>query len=666
VTPDQRQQLEAALNDPDQAALHPKIRSVLQAERTHAPTEGAKQYDVKADTRTMDQGRTGLRDFNERLGAMGRGVKALGSSAMSPLETASSPEKVRQLVRGADDVFTLGYGRKAADALHANLPSGFPGNASAAGTRPFADTEARDAEVAPDYRTAGSLPAMFAPNPANVLFRGAGAVANKGFSRVPVNSALAGAPMGAAKSLVSYEATAPFAAGAHAESSGRRLEAAKEAAVDPLGIMLSGTLGSAGGAGRGHAARIRDPNTLSGRTIADVTAAGGRVKKFGEPVERGAFETPELKNLPEGRTGTHVLADRSVSRLEATNKGRLRAARQEFGDAVDEVIASHGDKPHPTTNAHKAIDAMDAENTINGVIGDEGVARATDKVRRMLTQQGVDMNEQATLANVMRKAGIPEGTRLKPQAMKALLAQVGPDDIVATSRQQVTAGDMVKARKIVRQLANNAPTPSENRVYQVILGAMDEDAVAIDPRVGQMNANFRKAMEPIEQSNSFLFNKADARMEASPGQREAAIGRLGRIGDDTQAGTKRDPALQRFEQVGPPEAQEALLMRAKKAQERLRRGEPQTSDAIDKTISRGPSYMGRTLGGVFGGPLGFMAGLAIDKYRQNPLANKVRLGLPASEAAGRLSGRSAVGVDEITGIARNRGKKKKKQEEATP
>ena len=672
MTPEDRAALEEALGDPAQKANHGRIRAALQKAQTHQPGEGNKQLDFVPGPAPRES-------FSDRISAMGRGVQALGSTALHPIDTFSSPEKTRQLARGALDVTTLGYGTKLADEMHARLPAGFPGNASAAGRRPFAETEASDAEAAPDYRTAGSIPAMFAPNPANLLFRGAGAVVGRGFNKVPVGSAAAGAPMGAAKSIVSYEATAPFMAGAHADSSGRRLEAAKEAAIDPLGLMLSGTLGAAGGAGRGNAARIRDPKTETGRVLETVRERGGpgaRINMFGEPVTGGIFESPDMKSVSTGRRGTGDLAERQTTRIDTANTNRLREARAQYGDAVDDVIASHGDRPHPTPNAHKALDAMDADNTVNGVIGDEGVARATDKVRRMLTQQGVDTNEQATLANVMRKTGIPETARLNPQAIKALLAQAGPEDIVATPRQQATAGDMVKTRKIVRQLANNAPTPSENRVYQVILGAMDEDAALVDPRIREMNANFRKAMEPIEQSNEILFGKKGRDPGLSEAQRRTGDANFMRMGEETQAGIVREPAFQRLEQLGPEYRDASSMMRAKVAQEKLRRGDPETSTSLPHELARafrrggGPAAAGAIIGGKLAGPVGAAvgtaAGVGVGAYRANPVANRIRIGLPASEAVGKLSGRSAVGVDQITGIARNRGKKKRKQEEATP
>jgi hypothetical protein len=70
-------------------------------------------------------------------------------------------------------------------------------------------------------------------------------------SRVP--SALTGA----AKGIANYEAQAPASAALSADSEGHRLEAAKEAAMDPAGLVLAAGLGAAPAAakGLGHTAR---------------------------------------------------------------------------------------------------------------------------------------------------------------------------------------------------------------------------------------------------------------------------------------------------------------------------------------------------------------------------------------------------------------------------
>lgn len=670
--------LQAALDDPAYAQYHDKIRQAMSKLGTAgAPPEiaarkkGLSYEEQQAMTHQPGEGRgdetlPAYRDpFPQAVAQIGRGIGAVASAARHPIDTASDPAKMRQFVRGGSDVF-LGYPTKIADALHANLPANFPGQGSAAGRRPFAETEAEDTALAPNERTGGALVTMLAPNPVSLAGRIGAAGAGAALSRVPVTGIGSGAGMGVARGLLGYELSAPAMAALHADSSGNRLGAVRAAATDPFGIIAAGTLGAVGGAGRGNAARIRDPRTESGRVIRDIEQGGGpgvRINKFGEPVSGGIYDSPELQNLPVGKAGTTALADRGVSRLESANVARLKAARAQYGDAVDDVIAAHGDRPHPTTNAHAALDQMQAENTVNGVTGDEGTASAINKVRRMMTQQGADIDEEATL----RGLGL-DPAKVAPAHRAQIFSQLPPELLATKAAKQISAGDMVKARKIVRSLANNAQTPSENRVYQVVLGAMDKDAELIDPRIKEMNAAFSRAMVPIEQSNEIMFGKQGREPELSEAQRRTGIANLSRIGEDTQAAMVRNPAVERFEQLGPEYQRETNLMRAKTAQERLRRGPPETATTIEKSVKRA-AFPKRTALGMLAGPLAPIAvpiGYAMDKYAENPLANRVRLGLPASEAVGKMTGRSGVGMDAVARIARNRGKKKRESEEASP
>lgn len=641
---------------PELAAKKKGLSLEEQQAMTHQPGEGR-----------GDEPLPPYRDpFPQTVAQIGRGVGAVASAVRHPIDTARSPEKLRQFVRGGSDVF-LGYPTKIADAAHANLephlPSWAQGNA--VGRRPFAETEQEDTAIAPNERTGGALVTMLAPNPLGLAGRLGSSAAGAALSRVPANSAISGAGMGAARGVLGYELAAPAMAALHADSAGNRAGAARAAATDPFGIIAAGTFGAIGGAGRGNAANIRDPRTESGRVIRDVEQAGGRgarINKFGEPVSGGIYESPELQNLPVGKAGTTELANHGVTRLESANRARLQAARAQFGDTVDDLIAAHGENPHPTTNAHAALDQMAAENTVNGVVGDEGTASAINKVRRMLTQTTDQVDEAATL----RRLGLPSG--VTPQKAREIIGQLPPEQVVFKTAPQVPAGDMVKARKIVRSLATNAQTPSENRVYQVVLGAMDKDAEAIDPRIKEMNAAFARAMGPIEQSNEIMFGKQGRDPGLSEAQKRTGIANLSRIGEDTQAANVRNPAVERFRQLGPEYQRETDLMRAQTARERLRRGPPETSTTIEKTARR-TAFPKRTILGAMLGPLAPVAvpiGYAMDKYAENPLANRVRLGLPASEAVGKITGRSAVGMDAVARIARNRGKKKRDEEVTSP
>lgn len=669
--------LEQALSDPAQADKHDRIRAVL-AKAGRAPAAGGPpELAARRKALTHQEGEGSASDslpvpahgptFMDSVKTMGRGVKELGSVALDEAkslpgsfrsvmgggpktdELSTNPARARQLVRGGSDVF-LGAPVAIADAIHSARGDGHP----------MASVEAQDAESNPNTRTAGSIATMMVPNPYGAAARAVSPAVNAAFARVPVRGPVAGAGMGAVKGALTYEATAPAMSALGAET-GDRMHAARTAATDPLGLFLATGVGAAGGAGRGNAAKIRDPRNRSGRVLRDVEQAGGpgaRINKFGEPIEGGIYESPEMRDLPVGRQGRHELADSQAQGISEANAARLKAARAQYGDTVDEIIASHGQTPHPTTNAHQALSAMEAENTVNGVTGDPGVGSAIEKVRSMLTQQGAVRDDAATLANVMKATGIPSNAKLTPAAQQALLAQAAPQHVVMKAAQQVSAPDMVKARKIVRQLANQAPTPSENRAYQVVLGAMDKDAEAIDPRIREMNANFAKAMEPIERSNSLLFGKQGRAPEVSDAQRATGARRLGQVGDETQAGTVLAPQMDELSQLGPEYERAVRLMRARKAQDLLRRGPPETSEPIDKSLGnlRMPTrfkipYL----------PIEMSLGT-----NQSPLANQIRLGLPASETVGKLSGRSAVGVDALTRVAHKRGKKKQEQKETSP
>lgn len=686
-----RQRFEAALADPSQSAIHGRIRAILAKDSgpggappeiaarrqamTHTPDEGASQDVIGAshegETSAGDQR---LASFNERVKHVGGGAKALGSAAIHPIGTMTNPHKRRELVRGVDDMVTLGYGQEASDALvnFARKHAAYPGQADAVLGPSMSEMAPEDAREAPGFRAGGQIGGMFMPGATSAVAKGGGKLAANTLGRIPTPGPLSGAAMGGARAALGYEASAPVIAGLHAGSSGHRLQAAQDAAKDPTGLALSVALGAAGGAGRGEATSIRSPQRESGRVIQDVAAAGGKIKPFGQPTRGGLYESPEMQNLPEGRQGVNALADKSATRIESANAARLKAAREQYGDTVDAVIMEHGDQPHPTTNAHAALDQMEAENTVkagrpDAVVGDPGVHAAIGRVRSMLSQSG-DIDEVATLANALKRQGV-NPARLSPPQRQQILSSLPPDSplIVRRTSPLVTAEDMVKSRKLVRQLANNAPMPTEQRVYQRVLSGMDQDAEAIDPRIRGMNAEFSKAMAPIEQSNEIIFGKKGRDPEVSVAQKATGSARLGRIGDDTQSATVRDPSIQRFEALGPEYANETRIMRAKKAQEKLRRGEPETSTSIEKGQARGGRTYKRTVAlGLALPGVGVPLGYALDKWAENPLANKIRLGLPASDVAGKLTGESGVGADAIGRLARKRGKKKREETEASP
>jgi hypothetical protein len=548
------------------------------------------------------------------------GARALYDAARHPVDTFTNPAKLSNLARGVDDMTTFGAGQKLADwagsKLHYNPP--------------WAPTH--DELEAPEnarFRNGGNLLGLATPGGTERVAAAGGKLAEKALGGIVAKSAIPGMAMGAAKGVFGYEAAAPVIAGAQAGVAGQNpIPAMKDAATDPMGLMLSGTLGGVGGAGRGKAARIRDPKTLSGRTIADVNAVGGKIRPFGEPVEGGLYETPEMQGLPEGRAGTNKLADQSQERLQNANKTRLKAARQQYGDTIDNIIKTSGPGARPVPESHAALDQMEAENSSRGAI----------------------IDPQTTLPKSVLMKG-DEGTAKAIEKVRAMLSRATSTGIV----QAVSPEDFVKTRKLVRKMANNAQDPAEERVYSTILGHMDKDAEQFDPRIKQMNTDYAQALQPVVKSNEMLFGAKNTKdIDVSESQRKRARGFLGRVGDNTQAATT-DPH-EDLAALGPEYSNEVKMVAAKKAQERLRRGSPEVSTSIEQSLGKERrNKMGlAAVGGAMGGLPGIAAGYVVGKVSEDPLANRIRLGLPAAETAGRATGSSGVAADALIQALRTR------------
>ena len=442
-------------------------------------------------------------------------------------------------------------------------------------------------------------------------------------------SAVRGAATGLAGSLLGYEASAvPMAMGQAAAVGENPLKAGKDAATDPMALATTGTLGALGGAGRGAAAGIRDPRNLSGRVLRDVEAAGGQIKKFGEPVAGGLYESPELQGVKSGRAGVNELAGNSVERVIKAQQERLARARDAFGEASDQIIAEHGDRHIPVTSAHAALDEIEHGNTINGVTGDERIATNARKLRQMLTTDTGQLDARASAA-----AGAP----------------------ITVKAPAVKADDLIAIRKFVNRQARQATEPADRYVYGKILGALSDDAGAADPRIGQMNQAYKAEMQQLSAGNDALFGQKRPELRDTEAARAGAVGKLGRVGDDTQAGTIGEGRLDRAAAASPDIAREVRLMAAKKAQERLRYGGGgETSTSIEKgmgnAVKRGAAPL---IGAALGGHLGYAAGEAAARFG-NPLALKLRLGLPAAETAARIGGRPAAGAGQLIDLARKR------------
>src|SRR6185312_5683083 len=116
----------------------------------------------------------------------------------------------------------------------------------ASGGAPVGNTQTADALAAPDYRPAGNAVGAFTRGAASEIGKGAGKLVD-----LAVPAGVGGVAGNAARAVGAYEVAAPTTAALSASAEGDRLHAAREAATDPAGLVMSGL----GGVGEGGGAR---------------------------------------------------------------------------------------------------------------------------------------------------------------------------------------------------------------------------------------------------------------------------------------------------------------------------------------------------------------------------------------------------------------------------
>lgn len=274
--------------------------------------------------------------------------------------------------------------------------------------------------------------------------------------------------------------------------------------------------------------------------------------------------------------------------------------------------------------------------------------------------------------------GTVKGGKALPKVDEAAYApteQSSPEIPSPENATGVKVADFIKSRKILNQMARNTQDPSERYAFGKILDAMKADAADIDPRIGQLNADYAKQMQSLTATNDALFGQAKPVVKVTEGVKQSAAARMDRIGEDTKPGMRAEPRMQRFAEARPSNAREAALNRAKQAAERLRYGEPQTSTGFEQSIARGAhkaaaSKAGATIGAILGhGPVGrvvgAIAGFGVGKLAENLPQARVRIGLPVSEAIARnVTGSTAVPANRIMELSRARREEDKKRANA--
>lgn len=562
------------------------------------------------------------------LKTIGTGAATVINSVQHPIDTIRDPHKRREFERGLDDMLTMGAGQRLAARIGNALgdkpdvaigPETFGGGISGGGGQPVRNTQDVDERAAPGYRAAGNLVGIFTPGAANAAGKLGSKVAGKALSRLPVSGPLSGAAGGTARAVLGYEAAAVPTAAAQAAVAGENpIEAARRAATNPLGLIASAVVGAGAGGARGYSAKLRDPKTLEGRTVRDVEAAGGEIRPFGDPARGGLYESPELAGLPKGRAGMNELAGKSQEAIKEYNRAKLADAREQYGTELDDILAEHADKSHLAEQTHDTLDALEKRATLsNGKVANKKLHGVVQEVRDLLTTDTGRLDQRVSQAS-----GKP----------------------VYVSAPAVKVEDMIKVKQAVNDLAEwGSPATADNAPYRLIHHALVEDAASVDPRIKELNRTYGQTMEGIKAANDILFGQKKTDVADSAPKSKSAALKLGRVGDETQAATT--DRLGELEKLDPEYGRQLRLLKAKKAAERLRYGEPEVSTSIEKGVKRGAAHaVLPAIGGAIGlshGPIGAAAGAAAGAALENPFALKLRLGLPVAEYAGRAQGLGA-------------------------
>lgn len=414
----------------------------------------------------------------------------------------------------------------------------------------------------------------------------------------PVSGALTGVGVGAATT------------GGQAITEGDDVEAALSKAKQSakIGAVLGGAAGSVSAlAGKGRQ-MLRNPQGETGRTI----------QALDEAKASGVMESPDFKALPKGAAGFNQAATAAEEQLAAHNETLLKQARQQYQSDLAAILSDTGGEPatpvrrplaplvsqpgsrraaeraftggdfdeatgaghttmggdtvanprggtppkqaisdryHIVSETADTIDKLAAENTVNGVTGDEHLAKALDKVSRMITKDTGVMDSGASKAS---------------------------GEFESITAPAVKVSDLLKIKKLVANEADygNPATP-ETRPYRILDKTIGRDLESIDPRIGEMNKRYAESMEQLEKSNEILYGAQSPDINRSISKQKRARGLLGRVGDETQAATLAAKDIADLKALDPKYKEIVAPVEAKKAVERSRFGLPNISRRIE-------------------------------------------------------------------------------------
>lgn len=446
------------------------------------------------------------------------------------------------------------------------------------------------------------LPGMASQKAVGLVDRLAPVVAKGGMLRT--------AAKGAAKGIAAYELAAPATSAvssfARDADVGNAVETAGHAATSPLGLGLGAAGGALGENISSRAEKLRSPQRQSGRILEDVKKAGGEVNAIGdEPVSGGMYEKPALKNAPEGREGVNEVSGKAAKAMTKYNRMKLEKTRTDYGNQFDDIVNHSRVYRLPPANLSARMAELASENTTaEGEVIDPALHSVLEKYRAL----------------------------------------------TSTDDGLVSAPDIIKMKKVVDAASEHGlPSTAQNRPYRMLGEAVAKDAEAIDPRLGPLNEKYKADLDELRRANDLTYGQDKPDIKDRAATERAATGRLGRVGDPTQAGTVDSAHMKELAGINPVYDTLITRVKAKKAQEALRYDNEGAGQEPIETINNK-----RTLP-VIGKPLEWLGMTPRDQA-----VAQMRLGLPANEA---LRGRGLAGAGSLMEMDAEEARKKIREQE---
>ncbi len=394
----------------------------------------------------------------ERLGAAGHAF-------VDSLKDVTDPARRKEVLRGYDNMVTLGHGQRLAarvgNALgdigtgHTlNETRQFSPGLFAGSTGGPSQVEAAERAAAPGYQELGTLLGVGSPGVANTIGKGAGKVVQIATGAAKPASTVLRAGLGAGRAVAGYEASAPLIAGLSADAEGDRFKAAKEAATDPASIILAGTTG----AGSGAFQRLAEtaPARVAKRQAKDITTgeanAGKRItqrvqERAGEGGDRLAVvlaEDPKLEKLIAVKAGTSP---------EKVGK----AVTSKVGEINDELDGIYRDME----KSGRVVSPTDIAVSFDKLLGDRLAAGQIDAVNILRRARAQFLNEYGNYGHLSADAlrGLKATARTAafagdPAAPPKLKAQINRDiwavysDAIEQQAKSAKGVDVGRLRKL--------------------------------------------------------------------------------------------------------------------------------------------------------------------------------------------------------------------------